>query len=202
MFEKKYIQEKINIFTNDFINNLPNILLSIFILIIFYIIAEYYKFNIIPKKNNFLKTNKETEQENILKNNTNDYKNDIVYYQLSWFIYYSIIIFGLIVSLVNLGFNVATIITLLGSVSLMLGLALQETIKNIISGIYLSINKLFKIGDIVSLKSLGSLNSTTGQIIEFNLYYTTIVDNSGIITIIPNSTIQNNILTNISLSKL
>lgn len=195
--DTNYISEKINLFINNFIDNIPSLLLSIFIFIIFYIIAEYYKSIIIPPKNKLIKSEIEME----LEQKQSPYNNDLIYYQLSWLVYYSIIIFGLLASLVNLGFNVATIITLLGSIGFTLALALQDSLKNIISGIYIGINKLFKIGDIISLKPLGNLNATYGRIIDFSLYYTTIVNDNNIISMIPNSVIQSNVLTNITLSE-
>lgn len=195
--DTNYITKKFNTFFENFVDNIPTLLTSIFIFIIFYIIAEYYKSVIIPQKTKLIKSEIEME----LEQEQSPYNNDLIYYQLSWLVYYSIIIFGLLVSLVNLGFNVATIITLLGSIGFALALALQDSVKNIISGIYIGINKLFKIGDIVSLKPLGNINATYGRIIDFSLYYTTIVDNNNVISMIPNSIIQSNILTNITLSE-
>lgn len=195
--DTNYITKKFNTFFENFVDNIPTLLTSIFIFVIFYIIAEYYKSIIIPQKTKLIKSEIEVE----LEQEQSPYNNDLIYYQLSWLVYYSIIIFGLLVSLVNLGFNVATIITLLGSIGFTLALALQDSIKNIISGIYIGINKLFKIGDMVSLKPLGNLNATYGRIIDFSLYYTTIVDDNNVISMIPNSVIQSNILTNITLSE-
>jgi len=197
-----YINEKISEYANNVLNILPSVILSIIIFIIFYIIAEYYKeqFIIINKQKSFI-----VKQEIILDNNSKieeEQKLDLINYQLGWMLYYSIIIFGSITALVNLGFNIATIVTLLGSIGLTLGLALQDTIKNIISGIYISINKLFSIGDLISLKLLGNSNGIYGKIIEFNLYYTTIYNQqTNTISLIPNSTIQTNILTNLTLSE-
>lgn len=193
--DTNYIFEKLNLFLDNFINNIPLILISIIIFIIFYSIAEYYKSLIIHPKTELTKSELELKQEISISGS------DLIYNQLSWLVYYSILIFGILVSLVNLGFNVITIITLLSSIGLALALALQDTIKNIISGIYIGINKLFNIGDIISLKLLGNTNSTYGKIIDFNLYYTTILDSNNIISIIPNSIIESNILTNITLSE-
>lgn len=195
--DTNYITEKFNTFFENFVDNIPTLLASIFIFVIFYIIAEYYKSIIIPKKPKL----KKSEMEPELEQEQSPYNNDLIYYQLSWLVYYSIIMFGLLVSLVNLGFNVATIITLLGSIGFTLALALQDSVKNIVSGIYIGINKLFKIGDIISLKPLGNLNPTYGRIIDFSLYYTTVVDDNNVISMIPNSVIQSNILTNITMSE-
>jgi small-conductance mechanosensitive channel len=198
MLDSKYINEKFNLFLNNFVDILPSLFISIIIFIIFCTIAEYYRTSIIGNKK---KTSRDVLEQEILSDGDNLNKN-LIYYQLGWIVYYSIIVFGLIVSLVNLGFNVATIIALLGSVGLALGLALQETLKNMISGIYIGINKLFIIGDIISLKPLmGNTSITWGRITDFNLYYTTIVDTNNQITMIPNTMIQNNILTNITLSR-
>lgn len=198
MLDSKYVSEKINFFFNNFVDSLPSLLLSLIIFVIFYIIAEYYKTSIIGNENKIKKNI--LEQEMVL--NSDNLNKNLIYYQLSWIVYYSIIVFGLIVSLVNLGFNVATIITIFGSIGLALGLALQETLKNMISGIYIGLNRLFRIGDIISLKPLiGNTSINWGRITDFNLYYTTIIDSNGQITMIPNSIIQSNILTNITLSK-
>ena len=219
----KYVTDKFTSYLNQVVDFLPTLLSSIFLFVIFYMVAEYYKEKIINIKKKVRKFTKkeiqlqnlinlkneqtqeqkqEQEQEQEQEQDDDNYNNDLIYYQLSWIIYYSIIIFGLIVSLVNLGFNVATILTVLGSVGLAMGLALQETIKNIISGVYISVSNIFKIGDIISLKPLGNLNSTYGKILDYNLYYTTILEPTrNVISVIPNSVIQNNILTNISLSR-
>ena len=190
-----YIKEKINLFADYLVDHIPSFLLSIFIFFIFYTIAEYYKSRIFTKKNSTMsKTSLEQEQFT--------YNNNLIYHQLSWLVYYSIIIFGLLVSLMNMGFNVGTIITIFGSIGFALALALQDSIKNIVSGIYIGVNNLFKIGDVISLKPLGYVNPTFGKVIDFTLYYTTILDNNNKISLIPNSVIQSNILTNITLSEI
>ena len=174
--------------------------------------AEYYKSSTIGSKLKLIDSSKtffdkdsKFEQESNLYQeselNEDTLNNNLIYYQMNWIVYYTIIVFGFIVSLVNLGFNVATILTLLGSIGLALGLAFQETLKNIISGVYIALAKLFKIGDLITLKPLGNLNVTSGRVIDFNLYYTTLINQHKQISVIPNSIIQNNILTNLSISK-
>lgn len=208
--DTNFIKDKTQLFLNNVVDYLPLFLSSVFIFIIFYTVAEYFKSSILPPKNKLTKTEVKLRQElsqelsQEIKEEKLDLKDTmhdtLIFNQLSWLIYYSIIVFGIIVSLANFGFNVATIIALLGSLGFALGLALQDTIKNIISGIYIIINKLFKIGDIISLKQIGNFNAIIGKIIDFTLYYTTIIDNNGIISMIPNSVVQNNIISNITLS--
>ena len=175
--------DKLKSYTIDFI---PVLLLSIFIFIIFYVIAEYFrKFTISDLRNN------NQEQKTI----------NIVYYQLLIIIYYSIIILGLIFALVNLGFNIPTIITILGTVGLALGLAFQETFKNIIASLYISMNNLYSIGDIIMINVLSNVNNTIGKVVDFDLYTTKLIDSkTKLLTIIPNNTISNNIIVNVTRS--
>ena len=203
-FNSEYISNKINFFTDEFIDFLPTLLLSLFIFVIFYVIAQFYYNKMIfrTKPKNIYKSYSELDELNRLDSTDNysDFNNNLIYYQLNWIVYYSIIIFGILVAFVNMGFNVATIVTLLGTIGLALGLALQETIKNIISGIYIGINKLFRIGDMISLKPIVNINVTSGKVIDFNLYYTTLVDmSSGSKIMVPNNIIQNNLLINHSI---
>ena len=186
----KFWQEKIESIKNQSIEMAPSILISIFIFIIFYIMAGYYKKIILDSSKGLVGSEQEKRTENI------------IHHELSVIIYYVIFGLGIIFALVNLGFNVATILTVLGTAGLSLGLAFQETFKNMISGTYISMNNLFRIGDIVSLRMLTSVHSTiTGTIVDFNLYYTTIVETqTNLQTIIPNAMIQNNMLTNITKS--
>lgn len=202
-----YTTDKI---TDTIINYTKPLIISLMIFLIFYVIAEYYKDYLTTNRKRYygdytdyvdvaLEQQQQQQQQQQVNVETRLFEKNLVLYQFGWIIYYSIIIVGLIFALVNLGFNIATILTLLGTIGIALGLALQETIKNIISGIYLSMHNLFGVGDFIALKPLGNINSIIGRIIDFNLYYTTIVEQSTKkITAIPNSLIQNNILTNYS----
>lgn len=185
--ENQYWNDKISNIKNKMVDFLPNFLLSIFIFIIFYVIAEKIHNYVIKST-----INKLSEQKNI----------NLIYYQLSDITYYSIIIMGLIFALVNIGFNVATIITILGSIGLTLGLAFQETFKNIISSVWIGLNNLYSVGEIISIKSLGSSNILLGTVLDFDLYTTKILEsNTNLISVIPNNTINNNIVSNITRSQ-
>lgn len=189
-----FLYKKFEEFKSYFINILPTLMLSIFIFIIFYIVAEYFKKWMLPEKNNnyYEEQNQEQNRRNAI---------NIVYYQLSKITYFLIISLGLIFALVNLGFNIPTIITLLGTVGLALGLAFQETFKNIIASICISLNNLYSIGDVVIFRVLSSLNPIVGKVVDFDLYTTTIIESkTNLLTIIPNNTINNNIISNITKS--
>ena len=192
-----YLSNKFQYIKTETINFAPTLLISIMIFIIFYVIANYVE-NLITNNSNQNNIKSETNTESDSQFLTELNKN-LIFYQLGIITYYSIIVIGIIFALVNLGFNVGTILTLLGALGLALGLALQETLKNIISGVYLAVSNTFKLGDTIGLRALGNVNPTVGQVIDFNLYYTTLIDsNKSSIIIIPNSMIQNNLLTNMS----
>jgi small conductance mechanosensitive channel len=165
------IKNQYNMITTYISNNLFNIILGITILLFSLYLAFYY-YKIISHKQN-------------IKNNTNK---NLLYYELSYSIYYLIIIVGALVSLIIMGVNTGTIIALIGSIGVATALAAQGTLNNLIGGIYVIINNFFNIGDIITV------NNITGKVTKFNLFTTTIVDNIGNSYIIPNLMIQNNIM--------
>lgn len=195
------INDKFESIKTQAINIAPTLLTSIIIFILFYVVAEYVK-NYFMTIKTYTTSSEQISIPKIQASNSKTFtelNRNLVFNQLGKMLYYGIIITGAIFSFVNLGFNVGTILTLLGTVGLAIGLALQDTLKNIISGIYIAISSTFKLGDIISLKPLGSINPTIGEVIDFNLYYTTLIDpKTNQITIIPNSSLQNNLITNLS----
>lgn len=175
----------------EIINKMPKIIESIFIFIIFFVIA------------NIIKNNSIEEDKNIVDDETNYTSINLIQHQIANLLYYLIIIIGIIFSVINIGFNVTTIITVLASIGLAFGIAMQGTFSNIISGIIISINNLFGIGDYIRINQLLNDYTIYGKVIDFNLYFTRIKDpRTDLIINIPNSSIQSNLLTNVTKSKL
>jgi small conductance mechanosensitive channel len=173
----------------------PNFIGSLFIFIVFLVIANIVRSIITSESSD--KTNLSVDEE------TNYSSKNLIQHQIGSFVYYIILIIGGIFAVINLGFNVTTIITILASMGLALGIAMQETLSNIISGIIISMNDIFSINDIIKINNTWNEHTTYGKVIDFNLYVTIIYDpvNKSLITV-PNSTIQNNLLTNVTRSKL
>ena len=174
---------------------MPNIIGSLFIFLLFLIVA------------NIVRNSISNEPININSDTINDESNyaskTLVQHQIGNFVYYLILIVGIIFAVINLGINTTTIITILASMGLALGIAMQGTLSNVISGVIISMNNIFNIGDMIRINQLFNNNTTYGKVIDFNLYFTTIVDPyTKLIINVPNSTIQNNLLTNVSRSKL
>jgi len=173
---------------------IPNIVGSLFIFLIFLIVAKIIKNSI---------SNEPIIDSSIIDDESNYASKTLVQHQIGYFVYYIILVVGTIFAVVNLGINTTTIITILASMGLALGIAMQGTLSNVISGIIISINNIFNIGDKIRINQLLNNNTISGKVIDFNLYFTTIVDqDTRLIINIPNSTIQNNLLTNVSRSKL
>lgn len=97
-----------------------------------------------------------------------------------------------IVSLSVLGVPMTSIITVVGSCGLAVGLALQGSLTNIAGGFVLLLVKPFKVGDFIIE---GDISGTVTEIGIFNTKIQTI-DNK--IVIIPNSTISNATVTNVT----
>lgn len=168
----------------NFQENLPRLLVGLFIFLIFYVVANYYYYQIINSNNNMY-----SEQQMYL--NTRN----LIYSQLSKFVYYAIIFIGLSFALSYVGVNMTAIITLLGVIGFAVGLSMQNSLQNIISGIYITLLGMFQIGDLIALQTLSMVSPTYGKIIDFNLFYTTIQQSgqSAIIEI-PNSLFQSNLI--------
>lgn len=103
---------------------------------------------------------------------------------------YLIITFALLAILSILGVNVTSILAGLGIVGVVLGLALQDIMKDIFSGISIILEEQFDIGDYVII------NNFEGNVIDLGLKSTKIKNIRGEIKIISNRTITE--VTNLS----
>lgn len=174
--------DKFQILKNDIIDYTPRLIISILIFIVFLVVANYYK--------NYFISNNINSEETIV-----DKSRSLLLYQVGWTIYYLIFITGIICSLINLGVNIALILSFLGIFGLAIGFALQGSLSNIISGIIISITNLYEINDNIRINAIFSENYTSGRVIDFNLYYTTLINSDNKTTIcVPNSLIQSNVI--------
>lgn len=104
-------------------------------------------------------------------------------------------VFFIISAIAQLGVNVTALLTALGAATVTVGLALQDTIKNVASGIMIIINKPFRAGEYIEFEGL---EGTVQKILITNTYLLTI-DNKEII--IPNSRLTNNSIVNYTAQK-
>lgn len=85
------------------------------------------------------------------------------------------------------GINLYGTLLSLGIVGIAVSLAAKDLISNLFSGIILIIGKSIKVGDTIEL------NKSKGVVEQIHLRTTTIKDDDGIISTIPNSTLTNNL---------
>ena len=85
------------------------------------------------------------------------------------------------------GINLYGTLLSLGIVGIAVSLASKDLISNLFSGIILIIGKSIKVGDTIEI------NKTKGVIQSIHLRTTTIKDDDGIVSTIPNSTLTNNL---------
>lgn len=92
----------------------------------------------------------------------------------------------------ELGIPMTSIITLIGSIGLALGLALQGGLSNIAGGVLIMIFKPFKIGDFID-------NGTySGTVKEINIFHTIIATYDNKMIVIPNGGLSNSTVVNYS----
>lgn len=122
--------------------------------------------------------------------------------QLSEIVFYIIFGFGVFISLINMGVQTTTIITLLGTVLVTIGFALQGTLSNVFSGIYVALSENFQIGDVIHVYVPFISNPIQGKVIDFNIAYVKLQElNTNKIMYLPNTCVAGNVLVNMSQNK-
>lgn len=92
------------------------------------------------------------------------------------------------------GISTASIVALLGSAGLAVGLALQGSLSNFAGGVLILVIKPFKVGDYIIEDS----EKNEGTVTEIELFYTKLTTPDNRVIIIPNGTLANSSLTNVS----
>ena len=95
-----------------------------------------------------------------------------------------------ITALSTIGVNVASLITAVGAAALTAGLALQDTLGNLASGMIILLSKPFVAGDILEFEGI------TGRVEDIKVFFTTIHTLDNKIVTIPNSRLTTNNVVN------
>jgi len=105
-------------------------------------------------------------------------------------VYWVVLFIGLILVLATLGVDSTALLALFGGASVIIGLALQDTLGNFANGLMIMVNRPFDEGDYVDI------GGTTGTVKSVSIVATTITtpDNRGIV--IPNKEVWGNVITN------
>lgn len=169
--------DKLSGWFTSLVTNLPNILLAIIVMVAAFFLAKYtnrYIYKLVSRK---------VEQESI---------SNIISKVAS----VAIVTIALFLSLgiLNLNQALTSILTGAGITGLVVGLALQGTLSNTISGILLSFRKKIQIGNWVETSGYA------GEVIDINLKGFILKEADNNLVIIPNKTIIENPLKNYSLT--
>lgn len=94
----------------------------------------------------------------------------------------------------GLGVDAASIVALLGSAGVAIGLAIQGSLSNFAGGVLILVLKPFKVGDYIKEDATGN----EGTVSEIQLFYTKLMTPDNQTVILPNGTLANTSMTNVT----
>lgn len=94
------------------------------------------------------------------------------------------------------GVTTASVVAVLGSAGLTLGLALQGSLSNFAGGVLILLLKPFSVGDYI----IDGTGQNEGDVKEISVFYTTLQTAEQRLIVIPNGTLANNSITNLTKS--
>ncbi len=109
---------------------------------------------------------------------------------ISRFIYLCALGIGILIVLAVWDVQLAVPVTVLGAVTVALTLSLQDILKNLVAGIYLLVERPFRIGDEIAV------DKYVGEVEDIHMRVTTLRTTSGEQILIPNSMIFGSAVTN------
>ena len=98
----------------------------------------------------------------------------------------------------SFGLDAASILALLGSAGVAIGLAIQGSLSNFVGGVLILLLKPFKVGDYIKEDNKGN----EGTVTEIQLFYTKLTTPDNCIIILPNGTLANTSMTNVTEASL
>lgn len=97
--------------------------------------------------------------------------------------YYGVVAFAVIAALNRLGVQTASLIAILGAAGLAVGLALQGSLANFAAGVLIIIFRPFSVGDLIEAADV------LGEVLEIQLFTTTLATLDNKQVIVPNSSL-------------
>jgi len=111
---------------------------------------------------------------------------------LEGIVYYALFITVIIAAAGQLGIKTTSFLAILGAASLAVGLALKDSLANFSSGVMLILFHPFKVGDVVTI------GGETGKVVQIHVFNTILTTGDNQRKIIPNGSISNATITNIT----
>ena len=97
----------------------------------------------------------------------------------------------------SFGVDAASIVALLGSAGVAIGLAVQGSLSNLAGGVLILLLKPFKVGDYI----IESIIGMEGTVSEIQIFYTKLLTADNKVIVLPNGNLANNTITNVTASK-
>lgn len=94
----------------------------------------------------------------------------------------------------SFGVDAASLIAVFGSAGVAIGLALQGSLSNLAGGVLILILKPFKVGDYI----IEDTNKNEGTVTEIQIFYTKLTTPDNKVIVLPNGTLANTSLTNVT----
>lgn len=95
------------------------------------------------------------------------------------------------------GVDTASIVALVGSAGVAIGLAIQGSLSNLAGGVLIMLLKPFKVGDFIKEDTYGNMGTVT----EIQIFYTKLSTIDNQVVVLPNGSLANTSLTNASGNK-
>lgn len=92
------------------------------------------------------------------------------------------------------GVDAASVVAVLGSAGVAIGLAIQGSLANLAGGVLILLMKPFKVGDYI----IENTGGNEGTVEEIQLFYTRLVTPENKIVVLPNGNLSNSSLTNVT----
>lgn len=94
----------------------------------------------------------------------------------------------------SFGVDAASIVALLGSAGVAIGLAVQGSLSNLAGGVLILVLKPFKVGDYIVESATGK----EGTVTEIQIFYTKLLTGDNRTVVLPNGSLANNSLVNVT----
>ncbi len=108
------------------------------------------------------------------------------------FSYYAIVLMAIISGLNELGFQLSVLLGAAGVLTVAVGFAAQTSVSNLISGLFLIVERPFGVGDVITV------GSTTGEVLSIDLLSVKLRKFDNLFVRIPNETLVKSEITNIT----
>ncbi len=106
------------------------------------------------------------------------------------------LIIGVLIALGILGISWTALLAVVGAVSLAISLAIQDVLKNFVAGLYLLIERPFRVGDTIKIKDF------TGRVEDVGIRTTVLRTSDGLQVVVPNAIMFAEVVVNMSASKV